>query len=58
MTTETTPHFVHGFGVYGMRDRKEIRGEAIHLGDCYVRAEIYHLDSPTDYREYIANDVS
>jgi hypothetical protein len=41
-----------------MRDRKEIRGEAIHLGDCYVRAEIYHLDSPTDYREYIANDVS
>lgn len=26
-----------------------------HVGDCYVWAEIYYLDSPTDYREYISN---
>ena len=41
-----------------MTDRTEIRGEAIHVGDCYVWAEIYYLDSPTDYREYISNHVS
>ena len=28
------------------------RGGGIHVGDCYVSAEIYYLDSPTDYREY------
>jgi hypothetical protein len=39
-------------------DRKEIGGEAIHVGDCYVWAEIYYLDSPTDYREYISNHAS
>jgi hypothetical protein len=39
-------------------DRNEIGGEAIHVGDCCVWAEIYYLDSPTDYREYISNDVS
>jgi hypothetical protein len=39
-------------------DRKEIGCEAIHVGDCYVWAEIYSLDSRTDYREYISNDVS
>jgi hypothetical protein len=40
-----------------MTDRTEIKGEAIHVGDCYVWAEIYYLDSPTDYREYISNHV-
>ena len=25
----------------------------IRIGDCYVWAEIYYLDSPTDYREYL-----
>ncbi len=39
-------------------DRKEFGGEAIHVGDCYVWAEIYYLDSPTDYREYISSQVS
>ncbi len=24
-----------------------------HVRDCYVWAEIYYLDSPTDYREYL-----
>jgi hypothetical protein len=28
-------------------------GGGIHIGDCYVWAEIYYLDSPTDYREYL-----
>ncbi len=27
-----------------------------HIGDCYVWAEIYYLDSPTDYREYLPQD--
>jgi hypothetical protein len=41
-----------------MTDWKEIGGEAIHVRDCYVWAEIYYLDSPTDYREYIPKPVS
>jgi len=31
-------------------------GEGVHIGDCYVWAEIYYLDSPTDYREYLPQD--
>jgi hypothetical protein len=34
-------------------ERKQIGGEAIHVGDCHVWAEIYYLDSQTDYREYV-----
>src|SRR5258705_12007962 len=41
-----------------MTDRKEIGCGEIHVGDCYVWAEIYYLYSPTDYREYISNPVS
>jgi hypothetical protein len=41
-----------------MTDRIEIGCGEIHIGDCYVWAEIYYLDSPTDYREYISNPVS
>jgi hypothetical protein len=26
-------------------------GATAHVGDCYVWAEIYYLDSPTNYRE-------
>jgi len=33
-----------------------IGGQAVHVGDCHVWAEIYYLESPTDYREYILND--
>lgn len=39
-------------------DQNAIGGKAIHVGDCLVWAEIYYLDSPTDYREYITNHVS
>jgi hypothetical protein len=33
--------------------QKQIGGTAIHVGDCRVWAEIYYLDSPTDYREFL-----
>jgi hypothetical protein len=32
---------------------KQIGGEPVHIRDCYVWAEIYYLDSKTDYREYL-----
>jgi len=32
---------------------KQIGGEPVHIRDCYVWAEIYYLDSMTDYREFI-----
>ena len=35
---------------------KEIGGEAIHVRDCYIWAEIHYLDSPSDYREYLPKD--
>jgi hypothetical protein len=31
----------------------QIGGTGIHVGDCYVWAEIHYLDSPTDYREFL-----
>ena len=34
------------------RTNRESEG-GIHVGDCYVWAEIYYLDSRTDYREYL-----
>lgn len=34
-------------------------GREFHVADCYIWAEIYYLDSPTDYREYLPlKDVS
>ena len=36
--------------------RKEIGGEGIRVRDCYVWTEIYYLDSPSDYREYLPHD--
>jgi len=36
---------------YPRTNRKSEGG--IHIGDCYVWAEIYYLDSRTDYREYL-----
>ncbi len=35
--------------------REPIGGTVAHIGDCYVWAEIYYLDSPTDYRELLPN---
>lgn len=32
---------------------KQIEGMLIHVRDCQIWAEIYYLDSPTDYREYL-----
>jgi hypothetical protein len=32
---------------------KQIGGEPVHIRDCYVWAEIYYLDSNTDYLEYL-----
>lgn len=36
---------------------KRIGGEPVHVGDSYVWAEIYYLDSATDYREYLPRKV-
>ena len=30
---------------------KKLAGRPFHVCDCYVWAEIFYLDSPTDYRE-------
>jgi hypothetical protein len=35
-----------------------VGGSTVHIRDCYVRGEIYHLDSPTDYREYLPGKAS
>ena len=39
-----------------LADHQRMGGEGVHIGDCYVWAEIYYLDSPTDYREYLPQD--
>jgi hypothetical protein len=31
-----------------------VENNAVHIQDCRIWAEIYYLDSPTDYREYLA----
>ena len=31
-----------------------VENKAVHIQDCRIWAEIYYLDSPTDYREYLA----
>jgi len=38
-----------------MIQQDRIGGTAAHVGDCLVWAEIYYLDSATDYREYLPN---
>jgi hypothetical protein len=35
---------------------KHTRGVPFHVGDCYIWAAIFYLDSPTDYRECLARD--
>jgi hypothetical protein len=32
---------------------RDLAGRTFHISDCYVWAEIYYLDSPTNYREYL-----
>lgn len=36
-----------------LADHQRVGGEGFHISDCLVWAEIYYLDSPTDYREYL-----
>jgi hypothetical protein len=36
-----------------IKQEKQFGGKPIQVRDCYVWAEIYYLDSPTDYREYL-----
>jgi len=31
----------------------DIGGRPMRVTDCYIWSEIYYLDSPTDYREYL-----
>lgn len=31
----------------------DVAGTSFRVGDPYIWAEIYYLDSPTDYREYL-----
>jgi hypothetical protein len=38
--------------------KDQVGGEAFHLRDGYVWAEIYYLDSPTDYREWLPQRAS
>ena len=39
-------------------EHKDVAGTSFHVRDCYVWAEIYYLDSPTDYREYLPQSTS
>jgi hypothetical protein len=32
-----------------------VENKAVHIQDCRIWAEIYYLDSPTDYREYLVH---
>jgi len=36
-----------------LTQHQQIGGTGIHVGDCYVWAEIHYLDSPTDYSEFL-----
>ncbi len=40
-----------------VRQRSQIGGTSFHVGDCHVWAEISYLDSDTDYRESLPNNV-
>ena len=33
---------------------ERVGGQAIHVGNCEIWAGIFYLDSPTDYREFLA----
>ena len=36
---------------------ERIGGHTVHVGDCHVWAEIFYLDSPTNYREYLPHRI-
>ena len=37
--------------------RDAAHGTSFHVKDCYVWSEIYYLDSATDYREYLPQNI-
>ena len=37
--------------------RTQVGGQEVHVGDAYVWAEIYYLDSRTDYRECLPENA-
>jgi hypothetical protein len=37
-----------------LNEHTQTAGATSHVGDCYIWAEIYYLDSTTDYRECLA----
>jgi hypothetical protein len=39
-----------------LANHQRMGGKSVHIGDCYVWAEIYYLDSPTNYRDYLPQD--
>src|ERR1700704_6242446 len=39
-----------------LADHQRIGGGNVHISDCYVWAEIYYLNSTSDYREYISRN--
>ena len=39
-----------------LADHQRMGGEGVYIGDCYVWAEIYYLNSTSDYREYLPQD--
>ena len=41
-----------------LRDTGRAGGEAFHVRDSLVWAEIYYLDSTSDYREYLPRPIS
>jgi len=41
-------------GEKNVRPPSSVGGHAVHIGDCYVWAEIEYLDSASDYRECLA----
>jgi hypothetical protein len=44
--------------VGNLADHQRAGGVCVHIADCYVWAEIYYLDSPTDYREYLSENCA
>jgi hypothetical protein len=52
-----TSKVVQGWRAVMLNEDKRIGREAVYIRDCYVWAEIYYLDSPTSYREYLPHTV-
>jgi hypothetical protein len=40
-----------------VKSQNKISGSTTQVGDCYIWAEIQYLDSTTDYREFLPNNL-